>query len=172
MIFIDTELHARYKALKISEKHEANKKQELSTEVGNIPQFIVQASIVNNTKYPMVISGEGAGNTLTPVNPNSTYSWRSTDTYNTKEIKFMDTDGKTVFLLGEVNFGPTAGVYVDRGWMATQTIEMVAKVTPTEGETATFTQSTDGGKTIIPWDGFVNGGIIDLQFSMIGTAIF
>jgi hypothetical protein len=63
---------------------------------------------------------------------------------------------------GGLSFGPEAGVYVDRGWQATddQTISMTA----TAG-VVTFTQDENGGKEILQWNQFESGGSIVMIFS-------
>jgi hypothetical protein len=51
---------------------------------------------------------------------------------------------------------------MDRGWMAPddQTIRLDADVNGT-----TFTQTQNGGATVVPWNGFESGGTIDMKFS-------
>ena len=63
---------------------------------------------------------------------------------------------------GNLSFGPEAGVYVDRGWMADddQTIEMIAVA---NGKS--WTQTTNGGETLLLWNEFEDGGDISLTFN-------
>jgi hypothetical protein len=63
---------------------------------------------------------------------------------------------------GNLSFGPEAGVYVDRGWMADneQTIEMVANANGKE-----WTQTSNGGETLLQWNQFESGGNIILTFN-------
>jgi hypothetical protein len=63
---------------------------------------------------------------------------------------------------GNLSFGPEAGVYVDRGWMAEddQSITMYAD---TNGKT--FVQSENGGETLLAWNEFEDGGDISLRFN-------
>ena len=63
---------------------------------------------------------------------------------------------------GNLSFGPEAGVYIDRGWMADddQTIEMVAVA---NGKS--WTQSVNGGETLLAWNEFEDGGDINLTFN-------
>jgi hypothetical protein len=62
---------------------------------------------------------------------------------------------------GNLSFGPEAGVYVDRGWMAAddQTVKMTAVV---PGKT--WTQTSNGGEEILAWNEFTDGGDITLTF--------
>jgi hypothetical protein len=50
---------------------------------------------------------------------------------------------------------------MDRGWMAPtdQTIKLTASVNGTG-----FTQTQNGGATVVPWNGFEQGGTIDMTF--------
>jgi hypothetical protein len=63
---------------------------------------------------------------------------------------------------GSCSFGPEAGVYVDRGWMAPndQSITMTANANGKE-----FVQSTNGGETLLAWNEFESGGSIQLTFN-------
>ena len=65
---------------------------------------------------------------------------------------------------GGVNFGPEAGVYVDRGWMAEndQSIVLTGNV-----NSKGFMQSQNGGATIVPWNDFEQGGTINLTFTNV-----
>jgi hypothetical protein len=65
---------------------------------------------------------------------------------------------------GSVAYGPMAGVYMDRGWMAPtdQTIRLDADVNG-----IAFTQTENGGATVVPWNGFESGGTIDMKFSKV-----
>ena len=64
---------------------------------------------------------------------------------------------------GGVSFGPEAGVYVDRGWMSEndQTISMTAVA---NGKT--WTQTSNGGETLLVWNEFEQGGDITLTFKV------
>ena len=82
-------------------------------------------TINNNTSYNLTIDGVGPGNTTIPSN--GTFNWSSTEVHNTKSLLFW-VQPNVWYMQGNLSFGPEAGVYVDRGWMADndQTIEMVA----------------------------------------------
>lgn len=114
--------------------------------------------IINNTDYYVSISGVGPGNE--DISGGETVSWMSTEVNNTKSIVFWHTKGVD-YMQGNLSFGPEAGVYVDRGWMAAddQSIKMTAVA---GGET--FVQTTNGGKELLAWNQFEDGGTITLTF--------
>ena len=120
-----------------------------------------QANIVieNNTSYNLTIDGVGPGNQT--IGPNEQASWSSTEVHNTKSLLFWVTPN-VWYMQGNLSFGPEAGVYVDRGWMANddQKIEMIAV---TNGKSRT--QSVDGGETLLAWNEFEQGGDINLTFN-------
>jgi hypothetical protein len=120
-----------------------------------------QANIVieNNTSYNLTIDGVGPGNQT--IGPNEQASWSSTEVHNTKSLLFWVTPN-VWYMQGNLSFGPEAGVYVDRGWMANddQTIEMIAVA---NGKS--WTQSVNGGETLLAWNEFEQGGDINLTFN-------
>lgn len=120
-----------------------------------------QANIVieNNTSYNLTIDGVGPGNQT--IGPNEQASWSSTEVHNTKSLLFWVTPN-VWYMQGNLSFGPEAGVYVDRGWMADddQTIEMIATA---NGKS--WTQSVNGGETLLAWNEFEDGGDINLTFN-------
>ena len=120
-----------------------------------------QANIVieNNTSYNLTIDGVGPGNQT--IGPNQQASWSSTEVHNTKSLLFWITPN-VWYMQGNLSFGPEAGVYIDRGWMADddQTIEMVAVA---NGKS--WTQSVNGGETLLAWNEFEDGGDINLTFN-------
>ena len=125
-----------------------------------IQAWEADVTIHNDTQYYMTITGKGPGNTSSPISPNESYSWSSTETYNTKSLLFWVEAGEgQAFMQGNCSFGPTAGVYVDRGWMADQTLCMDAKAND-----ASTTQCANGGSTLLQWNEFEQGGTITLTF--------
>ena len=120
-----------------------------------------QANIVieNNTSYNLTIDGVGPGNQT--IGPNEQASWSSTEVHNTKSLLFWVTPN-VWYMQGNLSFGPEAGVYVDRGWMDDddQTIEMIAVA---NGKS--WTQSVNGGETLLAWNEFEQGGDINLTFN-------
>ena len=115
-------------------------------------------TINNNTDYNLTIDGVGPGNTT--MVPNSTFSWSSTEVHNTKSLLFW-VEPNVWYMQGNLSFGPEAGVYVDRGWMADtdQTIVMLADANGKE-----WTQTSNGGETLLQWNEFESGGNITLTF--------
>ena len=127
---------------------------------GFIQAWEAGVTIENNTKYYMTVTGKGPGNTSSPIEPGKSYSWSSTETYNTKSLLFWEKPGEgQAFMQGNCSFGPTAGVYVDRGWMADQTLCMDAKA-----NRASVIQCANGGSTLLQWNEFEQGGTISLTF--------
>jgi len=122
-----------------------------------------QANIVieNNTSYNLTIDGVGPGNQT--IGPNEQASWSSTEVHNTKSLLFWVTPN-VWYMQGNLSFGPEAGVYVDRGWMANddQTIEMIAVA---NGKS--WTQTQNGGETLLEWNEFEQGGDISLIFNKL-----
>lgn len=114
--------------------------------------------ITNNTSYNLTIEGVGPGNTT--VVANSSTSWTSQEVNNTKSLLFWVQEN-VWYMQGNLSFGPEAGVYVDRGWMADtdQTIEMVADANGKQ-----WTQTSNGGETLLQWNQFESGGNITLTF--------
>lgn len=115
-------------------------------------------TINNNTGYNLTINGVGPGNTT--ISPNSTTSWTSQETNNTKSLLFWVQEN-VWYMQGNLSFGPEAGVYVDRGWMSDtdQTIKLVAVANGKE-----WTQTSNGGETLLQWNEFESGGDISLTF--------
>ena len=118
-------------------------------------------TIVNNTEYNLTIEGVGPGNTT--IGPNSQTQRSSEEVHNTKSLLFWVTPN-VWYMQGNLSFGPEAGVYVDRGWMAEgdQSIEMIA-----EADNKTWTQTENGGETLLAWNEFENGGSINLTFNKV-----
>ena len=118
-------------------------------------------TINNNTAYNITVTHSNIGD-LTTIEPNS--SWSNTDQEstpnNTNALKFWQ-QPNVWFMQGSVSFGPTAGVYVDRGWMDpnAQTIKMTANANGKE-----WVQTQNGGETLLAWNEFEQGGTITLTF--------
>jgi hypothetical protein len=96
-----------------------------------------QANVVikNNTDYNLTIDGVGPGNI--ELEPGQSTSWSSSEVNNSKSLLFWKTPN-VYYMQGNLSFGPEAGVYVDRGWMAEddQSITMYA-----DANGKTFVQS-------------------------------
>ena len=115
-------------------------------------------TIINNTDYDLMIEGVGPGNTM--LSGNSQTSWSSQEVNNTKSLLFYHTLN-VWYLQGNLSFGPEAGVYVDRGWMAEndQSIKMTAVANGKQ-----WIQTSNGGTTLLAWNEFEDGGNISLTF--------
>ena len=120
--------------------------------------WTANVKIINNTDYNITIEGVGPGNTS--FGGGEQTSWTSSEVNNTKSLLFWKTQGVT-YMQGNLSFGPEAGVYVDRGWMAEndQSIKMTAVAIE-----KTFVQTTNGGTELLAWNQFENGGAISLTF--------
>ena len=118
-------------------------------------------TINNKTAYNITVTHNNIGD-LTVISPNS--SWSNTDQEstpnNTNALKFWQ-QPNVWFMQGSASFGPTAGVYVDRGWMDpnAQTIKMTADANGKE-----WVQTQNGGETLLAWNEFEQGGVITLTF--------
>ena len=120
-----------------------------------------QANVVvkNNTDYNLTIDGVGPGNTT--LEPGQSTSWSSTEVHNSKSLLFWITPN-VYYMQGNLSFGPEAGVYVDRGWMA-EDDQSITMITDANGKD--FTQSQNGGETLLAWNEFEDGGDIGLRFN-------
>lgn len=116
-------------------------------------------TIHNNTKYNITVNHNTTGD-LTVVEPGDSWTWGTQDPNNTNALRFWITPN-VWYMQGSVSYGPTAGVWVDRGWMDPngQLIKMTANANGT-----VFVQTTNGGKEILAWNQFGQGGTIDLTF--------
>lgn len=115
-------------------------------------------SIQNNTDYNLTVDGVGPGNTT--IGPNSGTQWSSEEVHNTKSLLFW-VEPNIWYMQGNLSFGPEAGVYVDRGWMAdgVQSIKMLAIA-----NSKSWVQTVNGGETLLAWNEFESGGDISLTF--------
>ena len=115
--------------------------------------------INNNTDYNITVTHNTTGD-LTTVAPGQSWSNTTSEVNNTNALKFWQ-QPNVWFMQGSASFGPTAGVWVDRGWMDPngQTIKMTA-----QANDATWLQTSNGGKEILAWNQFEQGGTIELTF--------
>lgn len=116
-------------------------------------------TIHNNTDYNITVNHNTTGD-LTTIEPGQSKSWGTSDSNNTNALRFWQTPN-VWFMQGSASYGPTAGVWVDRGWMDpnAQSIKMTANANGT-----VFLQTTNGGKEILAWNQFEQGGEIVLTF--------
>lgn len=124
--------------------------------------WIATLQINNNTDYNIDVVHNQPEGLLTTLSPGQTgWSWSTSDNNNTIALKFWQ-QPNNYFMQGSVSYGPTAGVWVDRGWMDpnAQTISLNANANGT-----VFEQTSNGGKEILAWNQFEQGGTIELTFS-------
>lgn len=116
-------------------------------------------TIKNNTDYNITVNHNTTGD-LTTIEPGQSWSWGTSDPNNTNALRFWKTPN-VWFMQGSASYGPNAGVWVDRGWMDpnAQTIKMTADANGT-----VFVQTVNGGKEILAWNQFQQGGTIILTF--------
>lgn len=120
--------------------------------------------IHNYTDYNITVTHNTVGD-ITTIAPGDTWSQTFTEVNNTNALKFWQ-QPNVWFMQGSCSFGPTAGVWVDRGWMDPngQTIKLTARANNVE-----FTQTTNGGKELLSWNEFSNGGPIQMTFDKYST---
>ena len=119
-------------------------------------------NIVNKTNYNITVNHNSAGD-LATIAPGESWSTTTSETFNTNALRFWQ-QPNVWYMQGSVSFGPQAGVYMDRGWMAPndQSIKLIADANGTK-----FIQMQNGGSTVLPWNGFTNGGTIIMTFSNV-----
>ena len=119
-------------------------------------------NITNDTDYNLTVNHNTVGD-LATILPGKSWSYTTSDPNNTNALRFWQVANQW-YMQGSVAYGPMAGVYMDRGWMAPgdQTIRLDADVNGTP-----FTQTENGGATVVPWNGFEQGGTIDMKFSKV-----
>jgi hypothetical protein len=126
--------------------------------------WTANVTINNNTDYNLTIDGVGPGNTT--INAISTTQWSSQEVHNTKSLLFW-VEPNVYYMQGNLSFGPEAGVYIDRGWMADndQTISMTINANGKE-----WTQNSNGGESLLAWNEFSAGGDITVSFNKLGVS--
>lgn len=115
-------------------------------------------TIQNNTEYNLTVDGVGPGNVT--IGPKSQTQWSSTEVHNTKSLLFWF-EPNIWYMQGNLSFGPEAGVYVDRGWMA-EGVQLIKMTAVANGKS--WTQTSNGGETLLAWNEFEDGGDINLTF--------
>ena len=116
-------------------------------------------NIVNHTAYNITVTHNATGD-LATIAPGAVWSTTTSEVNNTNALKFWQQPA-VYYMQGSVSFGPEAGVYMDRGWQAPtdQSITLRADVNGVE-----YTQTQNGGATVVPWNGFEQGGTINMTF--------
>ena len=118
--------------------------------------------INNNTDYNIDVKHNQPEGPLGTIAPGQTgWTWTTSDNNNTVALLFWQ-QPNVWFMQGSVSYGPYAGVWVDRGWQdpAAQTLSMTADANGT-----VFVQTTNGGKELLQWNQFEQGGTITLTFN-------
>lgn len=116
--------------------------------------------IYNNTTYNITVTHNATGDIAT-IPPSGQWLTTTAEINNTNALKFWK-EPNVWFMQGSCAFGPQAGVYVDRGWMAPndQAITMTAIANDKQ-----YIQTENGGATLLAWNEFFNGGAIKLTFT-------
>ena len=119
-------------------------------------------NITNNTSYNITVTHNATGD-LTTIAPGGSWSTTTSEVNNTNALKFWQ-QPQVYYMQGSVSFGPEAGVYMDRGWQAPndQSIKLTA-----DANGVTYIQTQNGGATVLPWNGFEQGGVIDMIFAAV-----
>jgi len=117
-------------------------------------------NISNKTEYNITVTHNATGD-LTTIAPGQSWTTTTSEVNNTNALKFWKQPA-VYYMQGSVSFGPEAGVYMDRGWQAPndQSIALTADV---NGQS--YTQNQNGGATVVPWNGFEQGGTINMTFT-------
>ena len=124
--------------------------------------WTVQLNITNQTEYNIDVVNNDAG-TVGVIPPQGKFNWSTQDPNNADALRIWIIP-KEFYMQGGVNFGPEAGVYIDRGWMAEgdQSIVLTGDVNGHQ-----FSQSQNGGAEVVPWNGFESGGTINMTFATV-----
>lgn len=121
----------------------------------------VNVKITNNTEWML-----GIVNNYMPfvqLNTGDSHSWDTDMTNNANAIRFWEGEYQPPFLMeGNLSFGPEAGVYVDRGWLDPEN-QVVSMTVDANGKS--WTQTSNGGETLLQWNEFEQGGNITVTFN-------
>ena len=122
--------------------------------------WTVELNIHNLTEYNIDVVNNDVG-VVGVIPPQGNFNWSTQDPNNADALRFWIIP-KEFYMQGGVNFGPEAGVYIDRGWMADgdQSIVLTGDVNGHQ-----FVQNGNGGAEIVPWNGFEGGGTINMVFT-------
>jgi hypothetical protein len=122
--------------------------------------WTVELHIHNLTEYNIDVVNNDVG-VVGVIPPQGNFNWSTQDPNNADALRFWITPNE-FYMQGGVNFGPEAGVYIDRGWMEDQTIELTGDVNGHQ-----FVQNGNGGAEVVPWNGFEGGGTINMVFTSV-----
>lgn len=124
----------------------------------------VNVTIRNNTNWMLGI--ENNYMSFVQLNTGDQHTWNTDMTNNANAIRFWGKDtayAPPFFMEGNLSFGPEAGVYVDRGWLDTNN-QVVSMTVDANGKT--WTQTNNGGETLLQWNEFEQGGSIVMTFNL------
>lgn len=122
--------------------------------------WTANVNIYNHTRdYNITVTHNTTGD-LTTIAPGASWNWSTSDVNNTMALKFWKT-ANVYYMQGSLAFGPEAGVYMDRGWLDpnNQNMTLGAEIDGTK-----YTQTQNGGHTVLNWNQFEQGGTIDMNF--------
>ena len=117
-----------------------------------------QVWITNNTNYNLTIEGTGPSNcTIAEL---SSVRILSNDDTNSKTLSFWK-DKNVEYMKATLIFGPSSGIYADRGDLPIddQSIKMMVNTKERQ-----WIQSTNGGNTLLTPSEFSEGGDISVVF--------
>lgn len=121
--------------------------------------WTAEVIIINNTQYNITVTHNATGD-LTTIAPADQWTWSTSDVNNTMALKFYQTPGD-YYMQGSLAFGPEAGVYMDRGWLDPNNQNMTLGA---EAAGTLYTQTQNGGHTVLLWNQFEQGGMIKMTF--------
>jgi hypothetical protein len=124
----------------------------------------VNVTIRNNTNWMLGIDNNYMS--FVQLNTGDQYTWNTDMTNNANAIRFWGKEAPyepPFFMEGNLSFGPEAGVYVDRGWLDPND-QSVSMTVDANGKT--WTQTGNGGETLLQWNEFEQGGSIVMTFNL------
>lgn len=124
----------------------------------------VNVTITNNTNWMLGIDNNYMS--FVQLNKGDQYTWNTDMTNNANAIRFWAQEQPyqpPFFMEGNLSFGPEAGVYVDRGWLDPEN-QSVSMTVDANGRS--WTQTGNGGETLLQWNEFEQGGSIVMTFNL------
>lgn len=117
-------------------------------------------TVNNKTDYTIHVHRINVGR-VANIEPNET--WQNTTSLESNNYTFLFFKNNEKLMAGFCAFGPKAGVSVDRGWIyeGGQIIKLIA-----ESNNKTLVQDTNGGRQLLNFNEFENGGEINLTYEM------
>jgi hypothetical protein len=126
--------------------------------------WLTELHIKNETKSTIVVklnNNQPAG-IIAPHNE-LLWSWTSQNTNDAFTLDFVeDASVKPPVVVMQSSITFADGVYIDRGDLPEQTISLIGNVNSTN-----YSQTTNGGQTIVPASEFTEGGTVNMIYSDI-----